>query len=734
MAQVFGSVPGSWELLATCVGRSSVRAHAVHGSLGRRAAAAAVPFVLFVAAALFAWRALGPPPAIDRPANRAPGVLPAANPFADLTEGWTELPAPPEVRIGAASAWTGAQLLIWGGHSESKEGNVNADGLVFDAASRTWDTMPAAPLEPRTHATSAWTDSELLVWGGWQGAYGYEFAEGFGAGYDPATKSWRSLPPAPITPRAPLSVWTGRELIVWGTSLRVQDRPRDGAAYDPSTNTWRTIPDAPIELTDATAAWTGDEMIVFGAALHGGNVPETPTAIGAAYDPQANSWRRIADFDLDPNANTAVWTGGELVAWDYNDASAAYDPTTDHWRELPELSLDQGEDVPEGAYAAGIVLTEYFGQLSVFDPAADRWSEIENLPFRGGYLQIVGAGDVFLIFFARPFGERDELWAWRPAPTTLGSVASGVQSPHVGATLDLEGCPTALAAGEGAAWVSLGCQREGGELGPGELVRIDPVTDQRQHVLVGAPVVTLAAGSVWAAGHGNDNAVTRIDPHTLAVQATIDFPEGIADLTGGHDGVWVLTYGNSVYRIDPATNAVVATVSLEGATPSGSSSKRVAIDFEEGEGALWILDLGVGEQGEISDGFVLRVDSETSRITDVIPVGYSLDLAVGAGAVWTNREGTGAVRIDARTLDVEPMQVRNFEPFAVGEGGVWFLDRGATDVAVSRLDPETLEIDVSIPVPSFPSTVGLEPALDTTSHTVWVPSDDRDQITRIDLY
>ena len=47
----------------------------------------------------------------------------------------------------------------------------------------------------------------------------------------------------------------------------------------------------------------------------------------------------------------------------------------------------------------------------------------------------------------------------------------------------------------------------------------------------------------------------------------------------------------------------------------------------------------------------------------------------------------------------------------------WSLDRGATDVAVS-LDPETLEIDVSIPVPSFPNTVGFEPALDTTSHAV----------------
>jgi hypothetical protein len=72
------------------------------------------------------------------------------------------------------------------------------------------------------------------------------------------------LPPAPIDARAPLSVWTGRELIVWGTAVRVDVRPRDGAAYNPATDSWRSIADATIELTDATAVWTGSEMIVFG--------------------------------------------------------------------------------------------------------------------------------------------------------------------------------------------------------------------------------------------------------------------------------------------------------------------------------------------------------------------------------------------------------------------------------------------------------------------------------------
>lgn len=104
-------------------------------------------------------------------------------------------------------------------------------------------------------------------------------------------------------------MWAGREFIVWGTAIRMHPRPRDGAAFDPAENSWRTIAQAPIELTDATVVWTGREMIFFGAALHGGNFPETKTAIGAAYDPATDTWRKspsvstpaVARNTLDPN-------------------------------------------------------------------------------------------------------------------------------------------------------------------------------------------------------------------------------------------------------------------------------------------------------------------------------------------------------------------------------------------------------------------------------------------------
>ncbi len=392
-----------------------------------RLVAALIAFAVFAGAAVFVWRTFAPDGA---PLEEPTVELSPGGAFDDIPVGWTDLPAPPEVRTGAATAWTGTELLVWGGFTGFDEHAVSVEGLVFNAISRTWSVLPSGPLAARTLAASAWTGTELLVWGGWNGVSGPEFAEDFfddGAAYDPGSGTWRPLPRAPIDARAPLSVWTGRELLVWGTSLRVEDRPRDGAAYDPATDTWRVIPEAPIELTDATAVWTGQEMIVFGAALHGGNAPESETAIGAAYDPVADTWRRIPDSTLLPQASTAAWSGGEMIAWDYLNDSAAYDPTTDAWRSLPRVPLDDAECSPQSAAVGGHVLGDYCGVLAMFDPLEQRWVWLD-LPERSGPpfwdFELIPATSVFLLP-AQRYGETGEtrFFAFRPgrAADTTGA-------------------------------------------------------------------------------------------------------------------------------------------------------------------------------------------------------------------------------------------------------------------------------------------------------------------------
>lgn len=337
--------------------------------------------------------------------------------FENLGAGWHELPLPPEVRTsGPSLTWTGRELLMWGGYRYTgMSDEISQDtGFVYDANKRSWRAMAESPLAGRNDAATAWTGRELLIWGGRTGDTS-SFDDG--AAYDPATDTWRQLPQSPLTERAPLSVWTGDELLVWGNTVRVDEPPLDGAVYDPETDRWRRISDAPIELTDAAAVWTGEEMIVFGAALHGGNVPDTDTAIAAAYNPVNDSWRRLPDSELSPQASTAAWNGTELIAWDYNNQSAALDPRTGSWRTLPDVPIDSGECTPQSIGVEGDMFGYYCGQAVVFDSSEDEWRLVPKGRFTYWGFAMSTAEPAALLIGTNPetgengvFAYRDRSW------------------------------------------------------------------------------------------------------------------------------------------------------------------------------------------------------------------------------------------------------------------------------------------------------------------------------------
>jgi hypothetical protein len=156
------------------------------------------------------------------------------------------------------------------------------------------------------------------------------------------------------------------------------------------------------------------ELIVFGAALHGGNVPETPTAIAAAYEPDTDSWRELPDSSLSPQASTAAWTGRELIAWDYLHGSAALDPHANEWRTLGEVPLHPGECSPASVAIGRWVLGDFCGLLARFHPTADAWTAIAG-PDDGHWGYGLVAADPVVLLLARNHESGEErLFAYRP--------------------------------------------------------------------------------------------------------------------------------------------------------------------------------------------------------------------------------------------------------------------------------------------------------------------------------
>jgi hypothetical protein len=356
------------------------------------------------------------PPA-DGPAPRPPATVTSPAPLPDLAPGWSELPPPPEVRHQGATAWTGQQLLMWGGRVPAAAGVPEPGGYLFDIRSWRWSPLVDSPLAGRLRPASAWTGRELLIWGGTRSDNADLVSAQLddGAAYDPARRTWRRLPPAPIGPRAPLSVWTGQELIVWGTAVRLPGGiPTDGAAYRPATNSWRPVATAPVELTDATAVWTGDEMIVFGAALDGDNLARTRAAIGAAYDPATDTWRRLPDAGLSPQASTAVWAGGEMIAWDYNLSAAGYDPQRDRWRPVPNVPLHAGECRPHSTAAGDRVFAEYCGATAVYNTNIGRWHDVSRREFAGWWFELLPAGPATVLLGYDVRGGASHVLVYRP--------------------------------------------------------------------------------------------------------------------------------------------------------------------------------------------------------------------------------------------------------------------------------------------------------------------------------
>lgn len=350
------------------------------------------------------------PPAPESPS--APKAMSTRFP-----EGWTSLPAPPEVLSSSSTAWTGSTALTWGGYlyTGSSDKPPSASGYAFDAKKERWTALPTSPLAPRSSAGTGWTGSELLIWGGFDGTWKHGRPGAFadGAAYDPSTREWRMLPPAPLEARMPLSVWTGHEFIVWGTAWQIKsEAPRDGAAYDPRTDTWRTIAEAPIGLTDANAVWTGREMIVLGAFLRNGRSATTDTSIGAAYNPSRDEWRTIADAPITTGDSTA-WNGHEMIAWDYEQNSAAYDPVSDQWHTLPRVPLPDYECLAEGVGLDDSVIVDFCSGLALLDRTG-KWSVIKEARHAVGVLAFIPTQSALLVLNNDYDGETTGMSSYRP--------------------------------------------------------------------------------------------------------------------------------------------------------------------------------------------------------------------------------------------------------------------------------------------------------------------------------
>lgn len=365
--------------------REAVRRHGRVAGAVLAVLAVAAPVALIAGA-----RSPGPvePPAVPASAAGTASVLAAGQ--------WSELPpAPVPGRRDAASAWTGRQLVVWGG--VRGDDDLRADGAAYDPTEATWQVLPAAPLDPVTAPLSTWTGSQFLVLGGSDatGTVRQQFAA-----YDPDAGRWTrlDLPDELRLDRLTAAAWTGSEWVVISEQW--------AAAYDPGRERWRRLdapprPDGHDPVSAVAAAHDGGVLLFTGWWSTTRTGPDTlsgwagvdvarldptgrwevaqaegaPDGVGQALSTPAGllvpaqpavcagpcpmrtglagwrladgDWSRLPPGPVDDLRGRSVWTGSALVTADTGaylagpggqtlpGAAAAYDPVSQTWTRLP---------------------------------------------------------------------------------------------------------------------------------------------------------------------------------------------------------------------------------------------------------------------------------------------------------------------------------------------------------------------------------------------------------------
>jgi len=321
---------------------------------------------------------------------------------------WTRLPgAPIAPRSEYVAVWTGKKMIVWGGYSNPTYG----DGAAYDPATRTWTKIAAGPLAGRDLPVTVWTGKDMLIFGG----SGPSGAYSDGAAYDPAANTWRKLAPIPsslggnLTGTGSYAVWTGKVMVAWGFFGHGRGAHGAGslaaATYNPATNSWTTGTVAPAQApTFGDAFWTGKEMIVWGSSFGSGYVPGLQGATyghneGFAYNPATGKWSTLPASPLgQPGRNLmlAAWTGRYLVVGGGDSPTglqkdaAAYDPATNSWMRLPDAPVGfegngTAPDIWSGASVITIENAVPGGRPLSLDLTTRDWSVGPKAPVPGRY-------------------------------------------------------------------------------------------------------------------------------------------------------------------------------------------------------------------------------------------------------------------------------------------------------------------------------------------------------------
>lgn len=210
---------------------------------------------------------------------------------------WREVaPSPLGPRSGHTGVWSGTEIVYWGGLRDGRVAGDKglSDGAAYNPKTDQWRTLPRSPLSARFYHVAAWTGREMVIWGGIDQCCPTDSTihDKVAAAYDPATNRWRRLADVPPP-------WSGDDgpAVTGATEARVYVW-RNGrlGALDLRANQWHDLGTTPpVEHGETGCMVTGGPISIgaFGVerlVVWTGGCAGTH---GAAYDFRTGAWSRL---------------------------------------------------------------------------------------------------------------------------------------------------------------------------------------------------------------------------------------------------------------------------------------------------------------------------------------------------------------------------------------------------------------------------------------------------------
>ena len=281
------------------------------------------------------------------------------------------------LRSGMGSEVSGSLLFVWGGLGEF-DGRMSNTGAVVDLSTGSVDLVLAAPLDGRRDANVVWTGSEFIVFGGQDNERFFSD----GAAYDPVSKTWRLLSPAPTAARAQTAAtFASGAMYVLLPSQRAQggvswNSHPPFARYNPGSDDWERLAPPP-GLVEATAALlTVDDDPVLVSLTVGLSAADPARFSAVAFNSAEAKWG-------DPVSTTHSASGGTVAVAGNTPIVSLTDGTNlalteSGWTEIASLTpaCSSGIDSAGGNDLAYVVLCERLYVIDLEGIRSPQWPDV----------------------------------------------------------------------------------------------------------------------------------------------------------------------------------------------------------------------------------------------------------------------------------------------------------------------------------------------------------------------